>query len=98
MDLSLLISDNLNLDTTSVPMEIYVLCDLLYYQNKLEESLNTLDSICEQYSNHELLDRFILKNIKYIIKKGRSITIESLEVIISHYSHDILKDDLCFNY
>ena len=53
MDLSLLISDNLNLDTTSVPMEIYARADLLYYQNKLEESLNTLDSICKQYSNQD---------------------------------------------
>ena len=74
MDLSLLISDNLNLDTSSViPMEIYTRADLLFYQNKFEESLNALDSICEQYSSHELLDEVYFKNIKYIIKKERLI-------------------------
>ena len=53
MDLSLLITDNLNLDTTSVPMEIYT--DLLYYQNKFEESIITLDSICDLYSGHDII-------------------------------------------
>ena len=97
MDLSLLISDNLNLDTTSVPMEIYARADLLYYQNKLEESLNTLDSICKQYSNHELLDEVYFRKYQIYYKKGEiDKAIESLEVIISHYSHDILKDDALF--
>ena len=97
MDLSLLISDNLNLDTTSVPMEIYARADLLFYQNKLEESLNTLDSICELYPNHELLDEVYFRKYQIYYKKGEvDKAIEALEVIISHYSHDILKDDALF--
>ena len=98
MDLSLLITDNLNLDTTSVPMEIYAEADLLYYQNKFEESIITLDSICDLYSGHTLLDEIYFRKYQIHNKKGEiDKAIEMLEVIVSDYSYDILKDDALFH-
>ena len=95
MDLSLLITDNLNLDTTSVPMEIYA--DLLYYQNKFEESIITLDSICDIYSGHTLIDEIYFRKYQIYNKKGEiDKAIEMLELIVSDYSYDILKDDVFF--
>ena len=83
MDLSLLISDNLNLDTTNVNGNLHA--DLLFYQNKFEES-NALDSICEQYSNYKLLDEVYFRKYQIYYKKGEiDKLIESLEVIISNY-------------
>ena len=97
MDLSLLITDNLNLDTSSVPMEIYARADLLYYQNKFEESIITLDSICDIYSGHTLLDEIYFRKYQIYNKKGEiDKAIEMLEVIVSDYSYDILKDDALF--
>lgn len=98
MDLSLLITDNLNLDTTSVPMEIYARADLLYYQNKFEESIITLDSICDLYSGHTLFDEICYRKYQIHKKKGEiDKAIEMLELIVSDYSYDILKDDALFH-
>tara|TARA_B100000683_G_scaffold168219_1_gene162158 strand:+ start:1690 stop:3477 length:1788 start_codon:yes stop_codon:yes gene_type:complete len=98
MDLSLLITDNLNLDTTSVPMEIYARADLLYYQNKFEESIITLDSICDLYSGHALIDEIYFRKYQIYNKIGEiDKGIEMLELIVSDYSYDILNDDALFN-
>ena len=98
MDLSLLITDNLNLDTTTIPMEIYARADLLFYQNKFEESIITLDSICDLYSGHTLLDEIYYRKYQIYNKKGEiDKAIEMLEVIVSDYSYDILKDDALFH-
>ena len=98
MDLSLLITDNLNLDTTSIPMEIYARADLLYYQNKFEESIITLDSICDLYSGHALLDEIYFRKYQIHNKIGEiDKAIEMLEIIVSDYAYDILKDDALFH-
>ena len=98
MDLSLLITDNLNLDTTSVPMEICKTADLLFYQNKFEESIITLDSICDLYLEHTLLDEIYYRKYQIYNKKGEiDKAIEILKLLVSDFSYDILKDDAMFH-
>ncbi len=61
MELSLLISDNLALDTITTPLEMYARADLLYLQHKNEETVLTLDSIIELYPGHSLQDEIYFK-------------------------------------
>ncbi|MFT4659944.1 MAG: tetratricopeptide (TPR) repeat protein [Patiriisocius sp.] len=97
IDLSLLITDNLNLDTILDPMQLYARADLLRFQNKHEESLQTLDSIVTQYPGHSLEDEILYT--KYEIEKSRGnfeIAAKYLNDIMIEYSDDILVDNAIF--
>tara|TARA_B100000902_G_scaffold395993_2_gene455816 strand:- start:9329 stop:11116 length:1788 start_codon:yes stop_codon:yes gene_type:complete len=98
MALSLLITDNLNLDTTKIPMEMYARADLLFYQNRFDESIKILDSIIEIYSGHSLMDEIIYRKFEiYKSKKDMDSGIKMLKFIVEDYSYDILLDDALFN-
>lgn len=98
MYLSLLITDNLNMDTSVVPMEMYARADLLFYQNRFEKSVATLDSILTTYSGHPLVDEIYFRKFKiYIELKQIKKSVEMLDSIVSYYSFDILYDDALFN-
>jgi adenosyl cobinamide kinase/adenosyl cobinamide phosphate guanylyltransferase len=97
MELSLLIQDNLNLDTTTVTMEIFSRADLLIYQNKLNEAYNTLDSIVIDYQGHSLVDEALYKQHQIKIAQGKiEDASELLDQIINFFSYDILADDAKF--
>jgi len=98
MDLSLLITDNLNLDTSAVPMEMYARADLLYYQNRFQESIAILDSILLIYSSHTLCDEIFLRKYQIYDKLGKiDKSIDMLETIVTDYAFDILNDDALFH-
>ncbi len=61
IDLSLLITDNFNMDTTTVPMEMFAQAELLTYQNHNEEALQKLDSILTEFPMHSLSDEILMK-------------------------------------
>ena len=97
MELSLLIQDNLNMDTTAVTMEIFARADLLIYQNKLDEAHRTLDTIIIDYPGHSLIDEAIYRQyeIKMTQDKKEDAS-ELLDQIINFFSFDILADDAKF--
>ena len=98
MHLSLLISDNLNLDTSAVAMEMYARADLLYFQNRFKESIVVLDSIIDIYSGHTLMDEIYFRKYEIYNKlKDTDQSIAMLEIIISDYAFDILEDDALFH-
>ncbi len=98
MDLSLLITDNLGLDTTRAPMLTFSRADLLTFQNKLEEATLALDSIIRDYPGHALTDEILYQKYK-IYYKQRNFTkaAEYLERIVEQHGKDILGDDALFN-
>ena len=97
MELSLLIQDNLNLDTTTVTMEIFSRADLLIYQNELDEAYATLDSIVIDYQGHSLVDEALFRQYNIKLKKGKKEDAsELLDQIINFFSFDILADDAKF--
>ena len=97
MELSLLIQDNLNLDTTTVTMEIFSRADLLIYQNKLDEAYATLDSIVIDYQGHSLVDEALFRQYNIKLKEGKKEDAsELLDQIINFFSFDILADDAKF--
>ena len=97
MELSLLIQDNLNLDTTTVTMEIFSRADLLIYQNKLNEAYATLDSIIIDYQGHSLVDEALFRQYDIKLKQEKKEDAsELLDQIINFFSFDILADDAKF--
>ena len=97
MELSLLIQDNLNMDTTTVTMEIFARADLLIYQNKLNQAYLTLDSIIIDYPGHSLIDEAIYKQYEIKMQQDKKEDAsELLDQIISFFSFDILADDAKF--
>ena len=97
MELSLLIQDNLNMDTTTVTMELFARADLLIYQNKLDQAYQTLDSIIIDYPGHSLLDEALYRQYEIKMKQDKKgDASELLDQIISFFSFDILADDAKF--
>ena len=89
--------DNLNLDTTTVTMEIFSRADLLIYQNKLNEAYATLDSIIIDYQGHSLVDEALFRQYDIKLKQEKKEDAsELLDQIINFFSFDILADDAKF--
>ena len=94
MDLSLLITDNLNLDTITDPMLKYATADLLTVQNKFDKALATLDSINTLYPAHSLEDEILYQRHKIAYKRGNfEASATYLRDIIDLFFYDILADN-----
>jgi TolA-binding protein len=97
MDLSLLISDALAVDTNTAPLLIYARADLLAFQNKDDEAIQTLDSINTLFPNHALADEILYKKAQLELKHGKYTEAAAFyEQIINNYGTDILADDALF--
>jgi TolA-binding protein len=97
MDLSLLIQDNIALDTLGEAMKEYANVELMLFQNKNEEAMRALEGILQKYPNHSLTDELFWLKAQILIKENQNQkAIEQLEKIVSNYPLDILGDDAHF--
>ena len=97
MKLSLLISDNLNLDTTNTALLLYAKSELFFEQKKYQLCLDKLNEIEKDYPNHMLIDEVLFKKFNLFVKtKEYTKALEALEKICSTYYYDILYDDALF--
>ena len=98
MDLSLLISDNYNLDTIDRPMMQFARADLLFFQQKYDEAILTFDSILTLFNGHDLSDEIYFRKYKiFSAKNDTESSIKMLEKIINDFSYEILIDDALYN-
>ncbi len=97
IDLSLLITDNFNMDTTKVPMEQFARADLLAYQNQFDAANTTLDSITTQFPSHSLVDEIKMLKASMYMKQGNYEEAQKLyqQVVDLHFA-DITADDALF--
>lgn len=97
MELSLLIGNNLNLDTTAVPLEMFARADLLFFRNKDSLAMATLDSLAEMYQYHTLVDDILFRKAKIETdRQNYTMAAGHFEKIISDFSYDLLGDDAHF--
>jgi tetratricopeptide (TPR) repeat protein len=97
MELSMLIGNNLNLDTTAVPLQMFARADLLFFRNKEAEALATLDSIAEIYPYHSLTDNILYRKAKIEIDRNNFETAAGyLQEIADNFSYGLLADDALF--
>jgi tetratricopeptide (TPR) repeat protein len=97
IDLSLLITDNFNLDTIFEPMEMYARADLLIMQKKNQAAVLTLDTILTTWPGHALEDEIL------IVKGDLALLDGDVESALTFYSEvselhfdDITGDDALF--
>ena len=97
MDLSLLITDNLGLDSIIEPMEMFARADLLVFQNKLLEAVLTLDSIKTKFPGHALGDEILFQEGIIAEKKGNFEDAAKIYLdLFTGFSEDILADNALF--
>lgn len=97
MQLSLLISDNMEDDSTYGMLERYATADLLLYRNQLEAAWQAYDSITLLNLSHPLFDEILLQKAKIRMRQGRYVEADSLlQQLVKMYGEDILADDALF--
>ena len=97
MDLSLLITDNYNLDTTEIAMKTFANADLLTYQKKYIEAIAKYDSVLMFFSGHSLSDEIYMRKAEiYSLIDKDDIALEMYQKIINDWNYDILADDALY--
>ncbi len=94
MELSMLITDNYNMDTTQITMRMYAAADLLIKQHKYAEATATFDSISSMFAYHTLNDEILWKKSEMALaQQNTTEAIGYLEEIVNNYGTDILADN-----
>lgn len=96
--LSLLISDNVGLDTTTDALMLYAKADLLNYRNKRDEALMVLDTLLKDFPDHSLVDEAIFKMAEIHGAKHEWKLQDSLyEKVAALGEESVLADDAQFH-
>ena len=94
MELSLLISDNMEDDSTYGMLELFADADLMLYRNLLDSAWNTFDHITKLSLSHPLFDEVLMRKAQIRIKQARYADADSLlHRLIDFYPTDITADD-----
>ncbi|KAF0199394.1 MAG: hypothetical protein FD166_517 [Bacteroidetes bacterium] len=98
MSLSLLITDNIEEDSSTVELGTYTRADLLLYRNNPDAALDVLDSLMTAYPLHSIIDDALMKKAEILMKQGNFSGAETLyQKVISDFGDGILGDDALFN-
>lgn len=98
LELKLLISDNIQKDSTHTALKLYARADLLAYQNNTEQSINILHEILENHKGDAIEDEALLK-LGELYEKSKQFDKAAMnyEKIIAFYPDGILMDDALFH-
>lgn len=97
LKLSLLITDNLGLDSNYVAMGLFAQADLLIEQHQYETAFTLFDTIIKQFPAHSLGDEILLKKAYAMELRGEwNEAVAVLEELLKYHSDDILADDALF--
>jgi len=97
MELSLLISDNLNLDTILEPMLMFSRADLKAIQRDYNGAMVTLDSIITEYPGHSLKDEILmLKGRMAESRYDYETAITFYEQVLADHYFDISADNALY--
>ncbi len=98
LELSLIISDNIEEDSITVPLSMYAKSDLLEFRNRDSEALAVLDSISILYPMHAIADNVLFKKAEIYAKNGKfDLAATNYSLIIEKYPYDLLADDAMYN-
>ena len=96
-DLGLLIMDNTGLDSSETAMKEYSNAELLLFQNKKFEAIDTLKHLSQKYQNHSLSDEILwLTAQTYMKLDSNKQALATLKLLTEKYSVDILGDDALY--
>lgn len=97
MELSLFISNNIDSDSSFVPLMYYSRADFLYHNKNPQQALQSLDSLISIFPRHIILDDAYMLQAKifYDLNEFEKSAL-SLEKLIENYYYDLLADDALF--
>lgn len=97
MQLSLLLQDNLGMDTTTAPVQLFANADLLLAQHRYDEAIVLLDSLERRYPFHAMVDEVLFKKGQVFEElRNWEMSIDYYSQVVESYAHDILGDDAAF--
>lgn len=97
LSLSLLISDNMDMDSTYTALRIFSRAEMLNFQHKNELALQTLDSVQQVGLWHPLFDEVLYKKAEINMQLGNFTEADTLFAqVYGFYPDDILGDDAMF--
>ncbi|WP_374950532.1 tetratricopeptide repeat protein [Mucilaginibacter sp.] len=97
LNLSLLISDNLAVDSTASALKIYARADLLIFAGQNEKALITLDSIDKKYPGNPLVADILMAKARIAIQqKDYPAAVVLLKQIAVDHSYDLWADDAVY--
>lgn len=97
MALSLLIADNLNLDTSILPMRAFAAAELLAFRQDVAGATQAFEQMLVDFKDHALSDEVYLRLARLQAKQGNYTAARQwYERIVEAYAQDILGDDAHF--
>lgn len=97
LNLSLLISDNLQSENDTAALKKYADADLMIFKNRSDKALLILDSINVLYPGNSLADDILMAKSKIFIKNNTlNQAIDQLMGIIENYPSELWGDDAVF--
>lgn len=94
MELSLLISDNMEDDSTYSMLELFADADLLLYRNMLDSAWVGFNAVATAVLSHPLFDEVLMRKAQIRMKQARYAEADSLlQRLIDFYPNDITADD-----
>ena len=97
LELSVLISDNYNMDTSEVAMKLFSYADMLSYQQQFSKANILYDSILKNFKNHSLNDEIIFRKAKIDLKQHNyQKAVDHFKLLIDNYPNSILLDNSLF--
>ena len=97
LDLSLVITDAIGVDTNAAPLRMFASADLLILQHRYAEAIERMDSINLLFSTHTLGDDINFKKATIYMQEGRyAEAAEMYRQILKFYPGDLYGDDAQF--
>jgi outer membrane protein assembly factor BamD (BamD/ComL family) len=97
LSLSLLIQDNIGMDSTETAMREYAAVELLLFQNQTDEAIAKLGTMLKRFKGHPIIDEVLyLRANTYLKQNEVANAVNDLETITKDFWIDILGDDALF--
>ncbi len=97
LDLSVFIMDNLGLDTTSRPMELFAMSEQLVFQNRFDKAVETWNQIESEFPDHSLQDDILYAKARmYEKRREYELAADMYKEIVEKYIEEIRGDNALF--
>ncbi|MES2679953.1 MAG: tetratricopeptide repeat protein [Bacteroidota bacterium] len=97
LDLSLIITDAIGVDTNEVPLRLFASAELMILQHKYANAIARMDSINLLFSTNTLGDDIFYKKAQIYFKLGKYADVEAMyKNVLEYYPDDLYGDDAQF--
>jgi len=97
LDLSLIITDAIGVDTNDVPLKLFSSAELMILQHRYSEAIARMDSINLLFSSNTLGDDIYFKKAQIYFRLGKYTDVEMMyKNIVEYYPSDLYGDDAQF--